>query len=89
MYESLLQSSVLVRLLASIVPALLMASTTKRDCTALTVPKVAVEGTTTEIAAAFDTVVTVPLPMVADLKSRLVGLSVIVSALEATEAVMG
>jgi hypothetical protein len=71
------------------VPALLIASTTNLDCTALTVPRVAVDGTTTEIDVEFDTVVTVPLPMVADLKSSTVGLRVIVNALLAAEAVIG
>ena len=74
---------------SSIVPLLFMASTTKRDWIVDTVPNVAVDGTTTEIDVEFDTVVTVPLPIVADLKSSTVGLNVIVSALLAAEAVMG
>jgi hypothetical protein len=73
----------------SIVPALSRAKTTMRDCVAETVPKVEPLDTTIEIAAETVRVFTVPLVRGVERKSKTVGLSVTVKALEAAEAVTG
>ena len=74
---------------SSTVPALSRASKTSLDCCADTVPKVAVLGTTTEIAAATVLVLIVPEVSGVFLKFSIVGFKVQVNALVATEAVMG
>jgi hypothetical protein len=60
-----------------------------RDCVAFTVPNVAVEGTTTDIAELTVLRLTVPLVKVELRKSNAIGFKVAVKALEATDAVIG
>jgi hypothetical protein len=72
----------------SMVPALFSAMTTKRDCTALTVPSVAEDGTT-RLAGVPDTVVTAPLPRAVERKSKVSEDAEMVNALAATDAEMG
>jgi hypothetical protein len=60
-----------------------------RLCVADTVPRVDPDDTTTDIADEITRETTVPLVKVADLKSKVVGFSVTVSALAATDAVIG
>jgi len=71
----------------STVPALSNAITYNLDKVALIVPRVAVLGTTTEIAAETVRVFTVPLVIGVERKSKAQGLSVTVRALDAAEAV--
>ena len=72
---------------SSIVPALFSARTINRDCTALTVPNVAVLGTT-KFAGVPETVVTVPLVKVVLLKSSDKADALIVSAEDAADALI-
>ena len=72
---------------SSIVPALFSARTISRDCTALTVPTVAVLGTT-KFAGVPATVVTVPLVKVVLLKSSDKVDALIVSAEDAADALI-
>jgi hypothetical protein len=65
-----------------------MASTTSLDCVALTVPKVAEDGTV-RLAGVPDTVVTVPLPSVVERKSNTKADAEIVKAFAATDADIG
>ena len=69
-------------------PALLRAITTIREATALTVPSVE-PLEITKLAGVPETVVTVPLPNVAERKSKLSADAEIVNALDATEAEIG
>jgi hypothetical protein len=73
---------------SSMVPALFSAMTTKRDCTALTVPSVAEDGTT-KLAGVPVTVVTAPLVKDAERKSKVSAEAEMVNALAATDAEMG
>ena len=74
---------------SSTVPALSSAITTSLDWTVDTVPRVAVLGTTTEIAVATVLVLIAPEVKGVALKFSIVGFRVTVNALVATEAVMG
>jgi hypothetical protein len=74
---------------SSTVPALSIANTIIRFKTPLVVPKVAPDGTTTEIGEDTVLVLTVPLPIVELRKDNPVTFNVTVSALAATEAVIG
>jgi hypothetical protein len=66
-----------------------IAKTTIRDCTPETVPSVEPDDTVTVMADETTRDTTVPLPKVADRKSKVVGFSVTVNALAATVAVIG
>jgi hypothetical protein len=70
---------------SSIVPALFIASTAKRDCSAFLVPSVAVDGTT-RLAGVPVTLVIVPLVSVAERKSRVSEDALTVRAFAATDA---
>jgi hypothetical protein len=59
------------------------------DCTALTVPRVAVDGITTEIADVTEMVEVEPLPRVVLRKANAHGFKVTVIALAPTDAVTG
>src|SRR3569832_2484138 len=74
---------------SSTVPALSCASRINRAACPDFVPSVAVDGTVTEIGAETERVLTVPLLSAEERKSSVVGLSVKVSALVATDAVTG
>ena len=74
---------------SSTVPALLMAKTTSCDCTALTVPSVAVDGTVNVIGEVTVAVEVVPLPNVVLRKASEQAFKVIVKALAATDAETG
>ena len=69
----------------SIVPALLIAITTMRDCVAFTVPRVE-PLEITKLAGVPETVVTVPLPKVVERKSNVNAEAEIVIEFAATEA---